>query len=118
MLNKRFVDYDNMSLLTDLYELTMAQVYFEKGLNKTAVFNFFIRPTNKRNYFLFTGLDLLIDYLLNIKFTEEDLEFLRSTGKFKEDFLNYLKDFKFTGNLYAVDEGEIVFANEPIVQVE
>ena len=114
----RFVNKDNMALLTDLYELTMAQVYFEKGLNKTAVFNFFIRPTNKRNYFLNAGLELLIDYLLNIKFTEEDLEFLRSTGKFSEDFLEYLRNFRFTGNLYAVDEGEIVFANEPIVQVE
>ena len=97
MLNKRFVYYDNMSLLTDLYELTMAQVYFEKGLNKTAVFNFFIRPTNKRNYFLFTGLDLLIDYLLNIKFTEEDLEFLidiyfekiNPTSPFRGEVLSY-----------------------------
>ncbi|WP_297887584.1 nicotinate phosphoribosyltransferase [Sulfurihydrogenibium sp.] len=118
MENKRFVDYQNMSLFTDLYELTMAQVYFEKKMDKTAVFNFFIRPTNKRNYFLFTGLDLLIDYLLNFRFTEEDIDFLRSTGKFKEEFLSYLKDFRFTGNLYSVDEGEIVFANEPIVQVE
>jgi nicotinate phosphoribosyltransferase len=67
---------------------------------------------------LFAGLDLLIDYLLNLKFTEDDIEFLRSTRKFKEEFLNYLRNFKFTGNLYSVDEGEIVFANEPIIQVE
>lgn len=117
-LINRFVNKDNMSLLTDLYELTMAQVYYEKGLKGKAVFNFFIRPTPKRNYFLNAGLEFLIDYLLNIRFTEEDIEFLRSTGKFKEDFLNYLKNFRFTGNLYAVDEGEIIFANEPIVQVE
>jgi Nicotinic acid phosphoribosyltransferase len=64
----RFVNKDNMSLLTDLYELTMAQVYFNKGMNGTAVFNFFIRPTNKRNYFLNAGLELLIDYLLNLRF--------------------------------------------------
>jgi nicotinate phosphoribosyltransferase len=96
----------------------MAQVYFEKKMDKTAVFNFFIRPNNKRNYFLFAGLDLLIDYFLNLKFTEDDIEFLRSTRKFKEEFLNYLRNFKFTGNLYSVDEGEIVFANEPIIQVE
>lgn len=107
-----------MALLTDLYELTMAQVYFEKGINGTAVFNFFIRPTKNRNYFLFAGLHLLIDYLLNLRFSEEDIEFLKSTGKFSEDFLNYLRNFKFTGNLYSVDEGEIVFANEPLVQVE
>lgn len=114
----RFVDKDNMSLLTDLYELTMAQVYFNKGMNGTAVFNFFIRPTSKRNYFLNAGLELLIDYLLNVRFTEEDIDFLRQTGRFSEEFLEYLRNFKFTGNLYAIDEGEIVFANEPIVQVE
>ncbi|MBX0311354.1 MAG: nicotinate phosphoribosyltransferase [Sulfurihydrogenibium sp.] len=114
----RFVNKDNMSLLTDLYELTMAQVYFNKGMNGTAVFNFFIRPTNKRNYFLNAGLELLIDYLLNLRFTEEDINFLRQTGRFSEEFLEYLRNFKFTGNLYAIDEGEIVFANEPIVQVE
>lgn len=107
-----------MALLTDLYELTMGQVYFDKGINGIAVFNFFIRPTKNRNYFLNAGLELLIDYLLNIRFSEEDLDFLRSTGKFTEDFLNYLRNFRFTGNLYAVDEGEIVFANEPIVQIE
>jgi nicotinate phosphoribosyltransferase len=114
----RFVDYNNMGLFTDLYELTMAQVYFEKRVDKTAVFNFFIRPTNRRNYFLFSGLEFLIDYLLNLKYTKEDIEFLKSTGKFKEDFLRYLENFRFTGNLYSVDEGEIVFPNEPIVQVE
>lgn len=114
----RFVNKDNMSLLTDLYELTMAQVYFNKKMNGNAVFNFFIRPTNKRNYFLNAGLELLIDYLLNLKFTEEDINFLRQTGRFSEEFLEYLRNFKFTGNLYAIDEGEIVFANEPIVQVE
>ncbi len=117
-INRMLVYTKGYSLFTDLYELTMAQVYFEKKMDKTAVFNFFIRPTNKRNYFLFTGLDFLIDYLLNFRFTEEDIDFLRSTGKFKEEFLSYLKDFRFTGNLYSVDEGEIVFANEPIVQVE
>lgn len=114
----RFVNSSNMALLTDLYELTMAQVYFEKGVNGTAVFNFFIRPTKNRNYFLFAGLQLLIDYLVNLRFSEEDIDFLKSTGKFSEEFLNYLRNFKFTGNLYSVDEGEIVFANEPLVQVE
>lgn len=114
----RFVDRSNMSLLTDLYELTMAQVYFEKNMTGNGVFNFFVRQSTKRNYFLNAGLELLIDYLLNIKFTQEDIDFLYSTGRFKDDFLDYLKSFKFTGNLYSVDEGEIVFANEPIIQVE
>lgn len=114
----RFVNSSNMALLTDLYELTMAQVYFERNINGVAVFNFFIRPTKNRNYFLFAGLEPLVDYLVNLRFSEEDLDFLRSTGKFSEEFLNYLRNFRFTGNLYSVDEGEIVFANESLVQVE
>ncbi|MCX7737938.1 MAG: nicotinate phosphoribosyltransferase [Hydrogenothermaceae bacterium] len=114
----RFVNSSNMALLTDLYELTMAQVYFEKGLNGAAVFNFFIRPNKNRNYFLNAGLELLIDYLLNIRFSKEDIDFLQSTEKFSTEFLDYLRNFRFSGNLYGVEEGEIVFANEPIIQVE
>ncbi len=113
-----FVNEENMSLLTDLYELTMAQVYFEKGMNETAIFDFYTRPVPNRSFLVNAGLEQLIYYLLNIKFTDDDIEYLRSTEKFNEDFLNFLKNFKFTGNLYAVDEGEIIFPNEPVVQIE
>ncbi len=113
-----FVNKDNMSLLTDLYELTMAQVYFKEGLDKTAIFDFYTRPVKKRSFLINAGLEQLLYYLENIHFTDEDLEYLRSTGLFEEDFLKYLKDFRFTGNIYAMDEGEIIFPNEPIVQVE
>ncbi len=113
-----FVNEENMSLLTDLYELTMAQVYFKRGMNKTAIFDFYTRKVENRSYLLTAGLEQLLFYLLNIKFTQEDLEYLRSTGLFEEDFLNYLKNFRFTGNVYAVEEGEIVFPDEPIIQVE
>ncbi|WP_457622091.1 nicotinate phosphoribosyltransferase [Persephonella sp.] len=113
-----FVNRDNMSILTDLYELTMAQVYFRDGMNKTAIFDFYTRPVENRSYLINAGLEQLIYYILNIRFTDEDIEYLRSTGKFDEDFLSYLKNFRFTGNLYAIDEGEVIFPNEPVVQVE
>lgn len=117
-MNFGFVTKDNMSLLTDLYELTMAQVYFKKGMNKNAIFDFYIRPAKNRSYFINAGLEQLVYYLLNIKFTKDDIQYLRSTGLFEEDFLSYLKNFRFTGNLYAVEEGEVIFPNEPVVQVE
>ncbi|WP_457627808.1 nicotinate phosphoribosyltransferase [Persephonella sp.] len=117
-MNFGFVTKDNMSLLTDLYELTMAQVYFKKGMNKNAIFDFYIRPAKNRSYFINAGLEQLVYYLLNIRFTEGDIQYLRSTGLFEEDFLSYLKNFRFTGNLYAVEEGEVIFPNEPVVQVE
>ncbi|WP_457643434.1 nicotinate phosphoribosyltransferase [Persephonella sp.] len=113
-----FVNKDNMSLLTDLYELTMAQVYYKKGMNSTAIFDFYIRPAENRSYFINAGLQQVIYYLTNLHFTAEDLEYLRSTGLFEKEFLDYLKNFRFTGNLYAVAEGEVVFPNEPVVQIE
>ncbi|MBK3331491.1 nicotinate phosphoribosyltransferase [Persephonella atlantica] len=113
-----FVNKENMSLLTDLYELTMAQVYFKRGMNRTAIFDFYTRKVENRSYLINAGLEQLVYYLINLKFTEEDIDYLRSTGLFEEDFLKYLKDFRFTGNVYAVDEGEVVFPDEPIVQVE
>jgi len=113
-----FVTKENMSLLTDLYELTMAQVYFKEGMNKTAVFDFYTRPVEKRSYLINAGLEQLLYYIENVHFTDDDIEYLRNTGLFEEDFLAYLKDFRFTGNIYAIDEGEIVFPNEPVVQVE
>ena len=107
-----------IGMLTDLYELTMANVYFQINENKRAVFSFYTRPTKKRNYFIFAGLGELIDYLLNIKFSEDDIAYLKSTGLFSNEFLEYLKNFKFTGNLYAIDEGSVFFPNEPVVQIE
>ncbi len=113
-----FVNKDNMALLTDLYELTMAQVYFKKGMNKTAVFDFYTRPVEKRSYLINAGLEQLIYYLENVRFSQEDIDYLRSLNLFEEDFLDYLKNFRFTGNLYAIEEGEIIFPNEPVVQIE
>ncbi len=113
-----FVNKDNMAILTDLYELTMAQVYFKKGMNKTAIFDFYTRPVEKRSYLINAGLEQLIYYLENVRFSQEDIDYLRSLNLFEEDFLDYLKNFRFTGNLYAIEEGEIIFPNEPVVQIE
>ncbi len=117
-MNFGFVNKDNMAMLTDLYELTMAQVYFNENMNKTAVFDFYTRPVEKRSYLLNAGLEQLLFYFENIKFSNSDINYLKSTGKFSDDFLEYLKNFKFTGNVYAVEEGEIIFPNEPVIQVE
>lgn len=111
---------NNYTLMTDFYELTMSQAYFNAGKkDEEAVFDAFFRknPLNG-GYAVMGGVDKIIDFIKNIKFTDEDIEYLRSTGQFNEDFLAYLKDFKFTGSIYAVPDGTPVFANEPIVTVK
>jgi nicotinate phosphoribosyltransferase len=112
-----FVNEANMSLLTDFYELTMCAGYYENHKTETANFDLFIRrlPPN-RAYFLFAGLEQVLLYLKNIKFTQEQINYLRKQH-LNEDFLNYLKNFKFTGEVWAVPEGSIVFPEEPLIRV-
>jgi nicotinate phosphoribosyltransferase len=110
---------ENKTMMTDLYELTMAQVYFNSGeREKVAIFDAFFRkePVNA-GYGIMAGLDNIIEYIQNLKFTNENIAYLRSLNLFSEDFLNYLSDFKFTGDIYAVPDGTPVFRNEPIVTV-
>ncbi len=106
------------TLITDLYQLTMAASYHDNAKTGSSTFDLFIRklPDNW-GYFIAAGLEDAVDYLLNLKFDKEDIDYLRSTGQFKEDFLEYLKDFKFTGSLSAVPEGTVVFPNEPILRI-
>jgi nicotinate phosphoribosyltransferase len=108
----------NSALLTDLYELTMAASYLEHEMNETAVFSLFVRhyPRNRR-YFVSCGLKEVLDYLVELKFTEEDLDYLESTDFFKPDFLSYLENFKFHGDVHAMPEGTIFFEEEPILEV-
>ncbi|HIW21181.1 MAG TPA: nicotinate phosphoribosyltransferase [Candidatus Dorea intestinavium] len=108
----------NLTLLTDLYELTMMQGYFEKGQNETVIFDMFYRnnPSNG-GYAICAGLDQVIDYIKNLNFTYEDIEYLRELGLFKEDFLTYLGGFHFTGDVYAIPEGSIIFPKEPLIKV-
>ncbi len=106
------------ALFTDLYQLTMAQAYLRSGQTDVATFSLFVRnlPSN-RGYLLFAGLENLIDYLENLRFTDEDINYLRSTKQFGEDFIEYLSGFNFAGNVRAMDEGTPFFANEPVVEV-
>ena len=109
----------NLSMLSDYYEFTMANGYFENGMKDTiAVFDAFYRKNpDEGGYAIFAGLNDIISYIKNLSFTDEDIEYFRSTGDFSEDFLAYLRDFKFTGDVYAFKEGSVMFPGEPIVTV-
>ncbi len=109
----------SFGLFTDLYELTMAQVYLKENKTGRAVFSLFVRklPQN-RNFLVSCGLETLLELLENFRFSDEDLLYLKSLGKFSEEFLDFLKEFEFKGSLYAIPEGRVIFQNEPIIQIE
>ncbi len=108
----------NLTLLTDLYQLTMMYGYSKNGqMNKTAVFDVFYRGIGN-NYAIACGLEQVVDYVTNLKFEKDDIEYLRSKKLFDEDFLKLLEDFKFTGDIYSVPEGTVVFPQEPILTVK
>ena len=109
----------NLTLLTDFYELTMMQGYFkEKDANETVIFDAFYRnnPVGS-GYSICAGLDQVIDYVKNLHFDEDDIDYLRTTGMFEEDFLDYLRHFHFSGDIYAIPEGSVVFPREPLVKI-
>jgi nicotinate phosphoribosyltransferase len=108
------------ALLTDLYELTMLAGYFEADTHKTpATFDYFFRQNPfKGGYAIFAGLESLLDFLEEMRFTKDDLNYLKSLGMFSPEFLDFLADFRFKGKLIAPPEGTVVFANEPVITVE
>ena len=108
----------NLTLLTDLYEITMMQGYFKTNNRDIVVFDAFYRsnPCNG-GYAVCAGLEQVIDYIKNLRFSEEDISYLRSLKIFDEDFLEYLKDFRFSGDIYAIPEGSIIFPREPLIKV-
>lgn len=110
---------DSLTLHTDLYQINMMQVYFEQGIhNKKAVFEVYFRKLPFSNgYAVFAGLERLVNYLQNLSFSESDLAYLRELG-YKETFLDYLKNLKMELTVRSAKEGDLVFANEPIVQIE
>jgi len=117
-MNER-IPYMSRALLTDLYEFTMAQSYLDHGKTGRAVFSITTRTMPpERNYLVCCGLESLIEFVINCSFTEEDIEFLRETGKFQENFLSWISEFRFTGDIHAIPEGRIVFENEPLVRIE
>lgn len=108
-----------LTLLCDFYELTMARGYFNSEIkNKIAYFDvFFRRVPDGGGYAIAAGLESVIEYIKSLKFEDSDIEYLRSKGIFDEEFLSYLKGFSFTGDIWAVPEGTVVFPNEPIMIV-
>lgn len=109
----------NLTLLTDLYQLTMGQGYFREGRHEQeTAFDIFFRPNSLITYSVAAGIEQAAEYLENLHFDEEDIAYLRSLGIFTEEFLSYLKDLRFTGDVIAVKEGEIVFPYEPILTVK
>ena len=108
----------NLTMLTDLYQLTMINGYFKCGTqNQKAAFDLFYRGSNGYSYAIAAGLEQAIDYVKNLHFDDDDVDYLRSLGIFGEDFLNELKKFRFTGDIKAVPEGTLIFPNEPIMTV-
>jgi nicotinate phosphoribosyltransferase len=112
------IRFDELALFTDLYQLTMTQAYVAEGISDTAVFTLFVRrlPPH-RNFLLACGIDPVLARLERLRFTDSDLAYLRSLNRFSDDFLAWLRGFRFAGDVYAVPEGTPVFANEPIAEI-
>ena len=105
-------------LLTDLYQLNMMQSYLEHGMTETAVFEFFCRKLPPRRRFLMAaGLAQAIEFLEAVRFSAADLDWLHGTGRFSADFLHYLEEFRFTGDVDAMAEGTVFFPDEPLLRV-
>ncbi|HXQ20680.1 MAG TPA: nicotinate phosphoribosyltransferase [Candidatus Acidoferrales bacterium] len=109
---------DNLALLTDLYQLTMGAAYFAEGMTAPATFSFFVRayPAH-RAYFVATGLEDVLRYLESFHFSADSLRYLRRTGLYRDDFLDYLAQLRFTGDVWALSEGSICFVPEPLIEV-
>ncbi len=111
----------NQALMTDLYQLTMAAGYFKYKRNTKAVFELFVRDLcPRRSYLVVAGIEQALDYLETLSFSQDEIEFLKKLPLFKHvksDFFKYLKDFRFTGDVYGIPEGTPIFSNEPILQV-
>ncbi len=118
-MTSSYID-DSLALHTDLYQINMAESYWADGIHeRKAVFEVYFRKIPFGNgYAVFAGLEHVLTYLKEFSFTESDLAYLREELGFKDDFLDYLKDVRFTGDVYSMKEGELVFANEPIIRIE
>ena len=111
---------NNLALFLDYYQLSMGQADFKRKNNSLCTENYFIRKIPQGKYLVVAGLEQVIHYILNIKFTDADLDWLQSTNpgvELESDFIDYLRNFKFDGDIYALPEGSLAFANEPIINV-
>lgn len=118
-MKNKFNEY-NVSILSDFYEFTMSQGYFNENIeNKITYFDIFYRNNpDGASYSIFSGLEHLVDILKNLKFSKEDLEYFKSLNTFDDKFLNFLKDFKFTCDVWSVPEGSVIFPKEPIMTIK
>ena len=109
----------NMTMLCDFYELTMGNGYFADGMqDRICYFDIFYRDVpDSGGYAVAAGLEQIVDYVEKLHFDEEDIAYLRSRGIFSEGFLDYLRDFKFTGDIWAIPEGTPIFPMEPVITV-
>jgi nicotinate phosphoribosyltransferase len=105
------------TLFTDLYELTMAAGYFHQQMDELATFSLFIRSHPKRGYYVAAGLQPVVDAMSQFRFSQAEIDWLARTGRFKHDFLDYLSTLQFTGDVVAMDEGELFFPEEPVMEV-
>jgi nicotinate phosphoribosyltransferase len=106
------------ALLTDLYQLMMVQSYYEDGMEDTAVFEFFVRRLPEhRNFMLFAGLEQVLEYLENLHFSQEELDWLERSGRFNAGFIDRLEQFQFSGDVHAMPEGTVFFPDEPVLRV-
>lgn len=119
-MSDKFKDEINMTMMTDFYELTMANGYFETGMaDDVACFDMFFRTIPDQGGFaIMAGLEQMIEYIKELHFNDEDIQFLRSKNMFSEGFLDYLKNFKFACDIWAVPEGTPIFPGEPIITVK
>lgn len=118
-MTSKYAD-DGLALHTDLYQINMAEAYWADGVhNRKAVFELFFRNLPFGNgYAIFAGLERVLDYLRDFKFSDSDLAYLKNELEYKQDFIDYLREVRFTGDVYSMVEGELVFANEPIIRIE
>jgi nicotinate phosphoribosyltransferase len=116
--SERLTPHAFSALLTDLYQLTMMRAYVREGMNAPAVFTLSVRRLpERRNYLLACGLDDVLHFLENVRFTDDDLAYLGSLPHFSESFIEQLRDFRFSGDVFAMPEGTPVFAHEPILEI-
>ncbi len=110
--------YPATPLLTDLYQLTMLQGYFLNNMHAPAAFELFTRKFRKRNFLIAAGLDQVLTFLESLTFSSDEIDYLQKTGLFRDDFLDWLRELRFEGTVYAMPEGTVFFPNEPVLRVE